>query len=224
MQAIQKKDTKKAMEILENDEDIDPNELVPVEMFKDKFTWSPLHAAAYYGDTKLMEALIERGADIELNDTWYNATPLGWAAYGDQEKAVKLLIKDHNANINAENMHGQVPFDVVPDQDDPKWIGLFSDAPIQKEEPPKKTDNTSSAAQIHIQQHPPVQKPSRYIATPSTYTTVDGMIRKRRGRPPKSETDEANARPTTEIDINTFDPVAFEIEIFNAIRTHTDNK
>lgn len=54
-------------------------------------------------------------------------------------------------------------------------------------------------------------------------TTPDGSIRKRRGRPPKSETDALAVRPTTEIDINTFDPVAFEIELFNAIRTHTDN-
>jgi len=61
--------------------------------------------------------------------------------------------------------------------------------------------------------------------TKKKYCTGDGsMIKKRRGRPPKSETDAAAVRPTAEIDINTFDPVAFEIELFNAIRTHTDNQ
>lgn len=61
------------------------------------------------------------------------------------------------------------------------------------------------------------------VRMPVYETTPDGSIRKRRGRPPKSETDALAVRPTTEIDINTFDPVAFEIELFNAIRTHTDN-
>jgi hypothetical protein len=61
------------------------------------------------------------------------------------------------------------------------------------------------------------------VRQPVYQTSPDGTIRKRRGRPPKSETDALAVRPTTEIDVNTFDPVAFEIELFNAIRTHTDN-
>jgi hypothetical protein len=48
-------------------------------------------------------------------------------------------------------------------------------------------------------------------------------VKKRRGRPPKSETDAADVRPMQEIDLRTFDPVGFAVELFNAIRTHTDN-
>lgn len=84
MDAICNKETKKAIELLESDDTIDPNGLVEVEMFNDKFKWGPLHAAAYYGDTKVIHTLMKRGADIELNDTWYSGTPLSWAAFGGQ--------------------------------------------------------------------------------------------------------------------------------------------
>lgn len=139
MAAISRRETKRCLEILEEDPNIDPNELISVEMFNDKFTWGPLHAASYYGDVKLVEALLAKGADIELNDTWYSATPLGWAAFGDRDKVVKLLVEKYNANTRAENVHGQVPFDVVSDQKDPRWIGLF-----------KQTQQKPAANTIHL--------------------------------------------------------------------------
>jgi ankyrin repeat protein len=220
MQAIAKKETKRSLELLEEDQELDPNELVVVEMFNDKFTWSPLHAASYYGDMKLVEALIQRGANVELNDTWYSATPLGWAAFGDKDKVARLLIQKYNANTKAKNVHGQVPFDVVSDQDDPRWIGLFKEAPKLSIQLPQKPQQ-----QIMFQQpsKPQIQLKTAPFQAYQPNTNVDGTIKKRRGRPPKSETDLAAVRPTAEIDINTFDPVAFEIELFNAIRTHTDN-
>lgn len=82
MAAIENEDTKGAFDFLAHDPNINPNQLVEVNLFDDTFTWSPLHAACYYGLTKVCEALLARGADVELNDTWYSATPLGWAAYG----------------------------------------------------------------------------------------------------------------------------------------------
>ncbi|KAG1152549.1 hypothetical protein G6F37_004143 [Rhizopus arrhizus] len=246
MNAINKKDTKKALELLELDSQLDPNELVPVEMFNDKFTWSPLHAACYNGDLKLIEILIAKGADIELHDTWHSATPLGWAAFGDKEKVVKVLIQKYNADKKAKNVHGQVPFDLVSDQSDSRWIGLFKDPPPSIAPVQEKT--TTSQQQTIPAPPPPLQQQQQQpmpvtqlpistihpqpiktyptipgVRMPVYETTPDGSIRKRRGRPPKSETDALAVRPTTEIDINTFDPVAFEIELFNAIRTHTDN-
>lgn len=256
MEAISKKDTKRSMELLEEDPDLNPNELVEVEMFSDKFTWSPLHAAAYYGDVKLADALISRGADVELNDTWYSATPLGWAAFGDRDKVVKLLVEKYKANKNAENIHGQVPFDVVSNQDDPRWVGLLKPATktpplppqlkIQQQQLQQKQQQQQALQQQQIRQQQALfqqqqqqlqqqrqnggmiqiqNKPGAAGFPPKTpvYQTADGQLRKRRGRPPKSETDAAAVRPTKEIDINLFDPVAFEIELFNAIRTHTDN-
>ncbi|CAO3673709.1 unnamed protein product [Rhizopus stolonifer] len=258
MNTIIKRDTKKAMEILEGDSQLDPNELVSVEMFNDKFTWSPLHAACYNGDLKLIEALLSKGADIELHDTWHSATPLGWAAFGEKDKVVKVLIQKYNANKKAKNVHGQVPFDLVSDQSDPKWAGLFKDSPTlptqdafkppSQPQPqplqstpthshtpappqPSLTQKPLTPTQSHAPavSHMPVPQPIKAFPTvpgvraPVYETTPDGSVRKRRGRPPKSETDALAVRPTVEIDISTFDPVAFEIELFNAIRTHTDN-
>jgi ankyrin repeat protein len=268
MESISKRETKRSMELLEEDPNLDPNELVAVEMFNDKFTWSPLHAASYYGDVKLVEALILRGGNVEINDTWYSATPLGWAAFGDKDKVVRLLVQKYHANTKSENVHGQVPFDVVSDQDDPRWVGLLK--PGTFVQPPKPTTpqlpvqlklqqeqlQQKQQQQQHLQQQqlrqqqmlfqqqqqqlqqqrpnngmPPPNQQNQQIkgAPPAGFQaqmyqpTADGQMRKRRGRPPKSETDAAAVRPTKEIDINTFDPVAFEIELFNAIRTHTDN-
>lgn len=269
MAAISRRETKRCLEILAEDANLNPNELISVEMFNDKFTWGPLHAAAYYGDIKLVEALIARGADIELNDTWHSATPLGWAAFGDRDKMVKLLVSKYNANTKAENVHGQVPFDVVSDPEDPRWVGLFTQ-PEQKPAaaaaaaatstkihlPPKlqqqqqqlqqKQQQQQALQQQQAQKHQQLQpNPQAAASSPAqqqqqqqqivlqrfppgtTNNTIAGdgsTIKKRRGRPPKSETDAAAVRPTAEIDINTFDPVAFEIELFNAIRTHTDNQ
>lgn len=240
------------MELLQADPNLDPNYLVEGEMFGDKFTWAPLHAACYYGDVKLVEALMNRGGKIELHDTWYSATPLGWAAFGDRDKVCRLLIEKYNANTKAENIHGQVPFDVVSEQDDDRWIGIFKTASVspqisprlqfQQEQLQQKQEQQKILQQQQLRQQqmlfqqqlqqqrqnngmaqPGIQINPQHHTQPQAYQTVDGQIRKRRGRPPKSETDAAAVRPTQEIDINQFDPVAFEIELFNAIRVHTDN-
>ncbi|KAF7722312.1 hypothetical protein EC973_003463 [Apophysomyces ossiformis] len=220
MAAITKRDTKKATDILGTTPLINPNELVEVEMFNDKFTWGPLHAAAYYGDIKVCQALINHGADVELHDTWYSATPLGWAAYGDRDKVVKLLVETYNANKNAKNIHGQIPFDVVSDKDDPRWVGLLKGPypPIQAEN--KKTQPDRSSPHKEAAPVEPSAPPSISPSLPQQQT-----LKKRRGRPPKSESESmlAAQRPVDEIDLDDFDPVAYMKELFNAIRSHTDN-
>ncbi|KAI8997125.1 hypothetical protein BDB01DRAFT_769915 [Pilobolus umbonatus] len=364
---ITKKEFKKALELIEEEEDLDPNILVPMEMFGDKFTWSPIHAAAYYGDIKVTEALLEKGADVELHDTWHSATPLGWAAFGDKEKVAKLLIEKYNADKDAMNVHGQTAFDVVSDQEDPRWEGIFKEkkrvsesqqqnnqkteerqpqhyqskqyAPSQSVQQQQAQYNQQQYNQqkqqqqqqpqqqllhqqnkalmqsqhmqgsslspsdpmhqmmhpqqqmqaqsrqhqrqiqqqmhpIHQQRHPAAQMPSqqhvpqehpnqmfymdqhhqqdpsmhqqaliqqqmmRQLAQskpmqqkqrhfkPQDYLSPDNQmqpLKKRRGRPPKSETDAAAVRPIAEINLDLIDPVAIEVELFNAIRTHTDN-
>jgi hypothetical protein len=271
MNAVGKKDHKGAMEILEQEPDLDPNELASVEMFGDKFTWTPLHAAAYYGDLKLMDALMARGGNIEIYDTWHSATPLGWAAFGDRDRMVRLLVQKYRANVDAENKHGQTPYDVVSDQDDPRWIGLFiqnntfnnnkhATTPITHNHnnvsrPPHLPFSPAHNEQMqHIQhlqqqqqqqfllqqrrlqlqqqqQHQQQQQPQLLHHSGINYaengfakpSDPQQPVKKRRGRPPKSETDAADVRPMQEIDLRTFDPVGFAVELFNAIRTHTDN-
>lgn len=71
-----------------------------------------LHWAAYCGENKLVERLIQEKAQIDQRDTSYNSTPLGWAIEplmdGDkfdthhQVSCIKLLLKA-GADITALN-------------------------------------------------------------------------------------------------------------------------
>jgi ankyrin repeat protein len=50
-----------------------------------------LHQAASEGDLALATLLLERGADPNIHDARFDATPLGWAHHFDQPALVALL-------------------------------------------------------------------------------------------------------------------------------------
>jgi ankyrin repeat protein len=50
-----------------------------------------LHVAADKGDVALARTLLELGADPDLRDARYDATPLGWARFFDRAAIVDLL-------------------------------------------------------------------------------------------------------------------------------------
>ncbi len=54
---------------------------------------SPLHWAAYRGQTEVIAYLLKKGANPQLEEPNFQATPLGWAKYHQQEKAVTILEK-----------------------------------------------------------------------------------------------------------------------------------
>lgn len=43
----------------------------------------------------------------------------------DNDRLVRLLLEKYGANREAKNIHGQVPFDLVSDKDDPRWEGIL---------------------------------------------------------------------------------------------------
>ncbi len=43
---------------------------------------TPLHWAAWHGNTRMAEALLRRRAPLEVTDRDFSSTPLGWALYG----------------------------------------------------------------------------------------------------------------------------------------------
>ena len=69
---------------------------------------SALHLAARYGKKDVAELLIDKGADINLNNGW-GGTPLSWAKHKGRKGIVELLRK-HGANNHDE----AVSFEPVP--------------------------------------------------------------------------------------------------------------
>jgi ankyrin repeat protein len=52
---------------------------------------TPLHQAAYDGDVSVVQTLLDVGADAELREPGFNATPLGWAEHARREDVIELL-------------------------------------------------------------------------------------------------------------------------------------
>jgi ankyrin repeat protein len=50
-----------------------------------------LHQAAYDGDVVVVQTLLDGGADPELRDPGFNATPLGWAEHARRDEVIALL-------------------------------------------------------------------------------------------------------------------------------------
>jgi ankyrin repeat protein len=52
---------------------------------------APLHLAAAGGNLDMVRLLIELGADPSVRDEEFNATPLGWAEYGERKEVAEFL-------------------------------------------------------------------------------------------------------------------------------------
>ncbi|XP_077446938.1 serine/threonine-protein phosphatase 6 regulatory ankyrin repeat subunit A isoform X1 [Stigmatopora argus] len=72
---------------------------------------TPLHAAAYLGDTEIIELLILSGARVNAKDNKW-LTPLHRAVASCSEDAVSVLLK-HSADVNARDKNWQTPLHVA---------------------------------------------------------------------------------------------------------------
>lgn len=106
-----------------------PNYLVPRKLFGSEFEWAGMHAACFFGQKKVIDALMDYGADVELPDGWYGSRPLAWAAFGEHFDICKMLIEKYGADPFGTNRDGQIAFDLVSTKDDPKWKGVLIDIP-----------------------------------------------------------------------------------------------
>jgi hypothetical protein len=52
---------------------------------------TPLHQAALAGHYMVVRLLVERGARVDIKDTGYQSTPLGWAEYGGRKEIAEYL-------------------------------------------------------------------------------------------------------------------------------------
>ncbi len=52
---------------------------------------TPLHQAVWSGHAAVVRLLVERGARLDIKDTIYEGTPLGWAEYGGRAEIAEYL-------------------------------------------------------------------------------------------------------------------------------------
>jgi ankyrin repeat protein len=64
----------------------DPNQLLPVHRHA-----MPLHTATLNGDVEMLKLLVARGARIDIRDTLWNGTPLGWAVHNRKAEVEAYL-------------------------------------------------------------------------------------------------------------------------------------
>ena len=100
------------------------NKLAPANLFaQTTFTWAPLHCAAYYGNQRIIQLLMDSGATIEIEDTWFGGRPLAWAAFAGHHKICRLFIEIYKADKIAVNKNGQAAFDLIPENSTPEiWV------------------------------------------------------------------------------------------------------
>jgi ankyrin repeat protein len=64
----------------------DPNQFLPVHRHS-----MPLHQAAIHDDVAMLKLLVERGARLDIRDTLWRGTPLGWAIHQKKSAAEAYL-------------------------------------------------------------------------------------------------------------------------------------
>jgi hypothetical protein len=62
---------------------------------------TPLHQAVLAGHDAVVQLLVDRGARLDIKDTIYQGTPLGWAMYAGQKEIEKYL-RSHGAKTTQE--------------------------------------------------------------------------------------------------------------------------
>jgi ankyrin repeat protein len=80
---------------------------------------APLHEAAMRGNLAVIRLLLEHGADPNLRDTGYDATPAGWAEHHEQPEAYALLAALEQPNTRT----AEAPADALPGAADPARAG-----------------------------------------------------------------------------------------------------
>ncbi len=63
---------------------------------------TPLHQAVWAGHEAVVRLLVERGARLDIQDTIYKGTPLGWAIYGKQTEIEKYLREQEKSGVRSQ--------------------------------------------------------------------------------------------------------------------------
>lgn len=73
---------------------------------RNKYGWTPLIVAAYKGDAKLCNLLLDRGADPNLTNL-NGTTPMMYAMSGNSPKEVGQVLLDHGVDLDMKDLLGR---------------------------------------------------------------------------------------------------------------------
>ncbi|KAL4177450.1 hypothetical protein KRP22_002472 [Phytophthora ramorum] len=90
---------------------LDRNAVASIDVQEFRTRWSPLHFACRYGHSSLVELLVARGADVDLQD-WLGNTPLHLAAGWGDLRCVTLVLEG-GADVRRQNNGGETPLNVA---------------------------------------------------------------------------------------------------------------
>jgi ankyrin repeat protein len=93
---------------------------------------TPLHEAAWRGQSGVAQMLIESGANLEARDGW-GQTPLHHAASQGFKKTVETLIKG-GADVYAADKWGRTAMDVAEDQRGPEGAEAMRKVGLRQEQ------------------------------------------------------------------------------------------
>ncbi|KAF8947791.1 hypothetical protein BGZ47_007855 [Haplosporangium gracile] len=165
--AVEENDTK-ALRIYLTQRNVHPDTLFETNIFEENtFTWSALHAAAYYGAKEIVDLLMEFNANVELEDTWYRGRPLAWAAFGGHLDVAKQLIEKYGADKKAKNEHGQVALELVYESS-PEWDKMFAETKSTKAGKPKRNGDEKDSPKSQPKESKPGKEGKNILTIPAS--------------------------------------------------------
>lgn len=88
--------------------------------------FSPLHAASMNGFTKIVELLIEKGANVNVQTDPQKYAPIHSASFGGHLETIKVLLVN-GADLNLRNYRNELPIDTAKRQNQLETIKYFEE-------------------------------------------------------------------------------------------------
>lgn len=86
--------------------------------------FTPLHAASMHGFTEVVELLIEKGANVNIQTAPQKYAPIHSAAFGGHLETIKLLVKN-GADVPLRNYRNELPIDTAKRQNQVETVEYF---------------------------------------------------------------------------------------------------